>query len=57
MSFPVRAVDTADTGVIDSVGTPGLWAAVIGAVIALLIYRAVTRRSVGGAGRRRGLRV
>jgi TerC family integral membrane protein len=32
--FPVLA---ADRGVIDSVGTPGLWAAVIGAVIALLV--------------------
>src|SRR5919107_3356282 len=32
--FPVLA---ADRGVIDSVGTPGLWAAVIGAVVALLV--------------------
>ena len=35
----------------------GFFGSVIGAIIALLIYRAVNRRSVGGARRRRGLRV
>jgi TerC family integral membrane protein len=33
----LTASGAADSGAIDSVGTPGLWAAVIGAVIALLV--------------------
>src|SRR3712207_1185223 len=33
----VGPVLAADSGVIDSIGTPALWAAVIGAVIALLV--------------------
>jgi len=35
--MPGSPVLAADSGVIDSIGTPGLWAGVIGAVIALLV--------------------
>ena len=35
--MPGSPVLAADAGVIDSIGTPGLWAAVLGAVVVLLV--------------------